>query len=218
MSNRRQFIANSVAISSLGGLVDALAMGQRPLQSGIRRIKGEVFLNGGVARIEQAILPGDTISTGALSETVFVMGDNAYLLREKSSLQFAQDEVVSVLRLISGKALAVFGPGPKRIETRAATVGIRGTACYMEAQEIQLYFCLCYGTADIKPLANPGLARSVTTRYHDMPMYISYDSSQPVLRPAPVINHRDSELVLLEETVGRQPPFVQKPAGEPSRY
>ena len=138
MSTRRCFISKTIGLGSIAGLVDALAMGQRPLQSGIRRIKGEVFLNGGVARIEQAILPGDTISTGALSETVFVMGDNAYLLREKSSLQFAQDEVVSVLRLISGKALAVFGPGPKRIETRAATVGIRGTACYMEAQETQL--------------------------------------------------------------------------------
>jgi len=30
------------------------------------------------------------------------------------------------------------------------------------------------------------------------------------MEPAPVINHRDLELILLEEAVGRQPPFMQR--------
>ncbi|WP_296510548.1 FecR domain-containing protein [Rhodoferax sp.] len=215
---RRQFISKSIAFSSLGGLVNALAMGRLPLVTGVRRVVGEVLLNGQPAKLDQIVMPGDTISTGAQSEVVYVMGNNAYLMREKSTMQFAQEGLVGVLRLVTGKALAVFGPGPKRIETAVATIGIRGTACYMETQEQRLYFCLCYGTADIRPLADATQVKSLTTRYHDMPLYIGSETGPAVFRPAPVINHRDVELIMLEETVGRQPPFMANKSSSDSSY
>lgn len=219
MSTRRRFLSQTAGLSSLAALTDALAMGQMPLLHGIRRVKGDVRLNGAPARVDQAVLQGDTIATGAGSEVIYVMGNNAYLMRDNSTVQFMQDGAVGVLRLITGKVLAVFGPGAKRIETPAATIGIRGTACYMEALETQpLYFCLCYGTADIQPLADAAQARTLTTTYHDAPLYIGNDTGKPLLEKAPVKNHRDLELILLEEAVGRQPPFMQRRSRESNSY
>lgn len=219
MSTRRRFLSQTAGLSTLAGLTDVLAMGQMPLLHGIRRVKGDVRLNGAPARVDQAVLQGDTIATGAGSEVIYVMGNNAYLMRDNSTVQFMQDGAVGVLRLITGKVLAVFGPGAKRIETPAATIGIRGTACYMEALDAQpLYFCLCYGTADIQPLADAAQARTLTTMYHDAPLYIGSDTGKPLLEKAPVKNHRDLELILLEEAVGRRPPFMQRRAGESNSY
>ena len=219
MSTRRRFLSQTAGLSSVAALTDALAMGQQPLLNGIRRVKGDVRLNGAPARVDQAVLQGDTMATGAGSEVIYVMGTNAYLMRDNSTVQFMQDGAVGVLRLITGKVLAVFGPGAKRIETPAATIGIRGTACYMEALEAQpLYFCLCYGTADIQPLADAAQARTLTTMYHDAPLYIGNDTGKPLLEKAPVKNHRDLELILLEEAVGRQPPFMQRRSRESNSY
>ena len=177
---------------------------------------------------------GDIINTQAKSTTVLEFVDTTQVaLRPNTrfvveNYEYQPEQPIAdkaEFKLVKGGLRTLTGLIGKRgsadafsMKSETATIGIRGTGCYIEASPKTVYFCLCYGTADIKPLANPGLARSLTTTYHDMPMYISYDSSQPVLRPAPVINHRDSELVLLEETVGRQPPFVQKPAQEPSSY
>jgi hypothetical protein len=218
MRTRRKFISQTAAIGSLAAMVDALAMGQKPLQNGIRRLRGDVQLNDKLAALEQAVLPGDTLRTGPQSEVVYVAGNSAYLLRENTVLQTAQDGSTGVLRLISGKVLAAFGPGPRRIETQAATIGIRGTACYLEATNQQLYFCLCYGSADVQSLADASQSKSYTTRYHDMPMYISAVPGQTIFRPAPMINHKDAELVLLEEAVGRKPPFVSDTAPPASSY
>ncbi len=212
MSTRRRFISTTLGLGSIAGLADALAMGQKPLQSGIRRIKGDVRLNGSPARVDQAVLQGDTIATGANSEVLYVMANNAYLMRDNSQVRFLMDGAVSVMRVVTGKVLSVFGPGTKRIDTATATVGIRGTACYIEAQDTQVYFCLCYGTAEIRPLADASQATTLTTRYHDRPITISTDTRSPLLQAAPVLNHRDAELTLLEATVGRVPPFQGGPA------
>jgi len=219
MWTRRQFTSQTAGLGSLAALTNALAMSQQPLQPGVRRIRGDVRINGAPALVDQAVLQGDTIATSAGSEVVYVMGSNAYLMRDNSSVQFIQDGAAGVLRLITGKVLGVFGPGAKRIETPAATIGIRGTACYLEALDAQpLYFCLCYGTADIQPVADATQARTLTTTYHDAPLYIGKEPGKPLLEKAPVKNHRDLELVLLEEAVGRQPPFLQRRTRESSGY
>lgn len=208
MLNRRTALQALTAAGLSAHLVQAVSMGSKPLAPGVRSLKGTVSINGNPAKQGQLVLAGDTISTGKASEVIYVMGNNAYLMREDSSANFALDGVASVLRVITGKVLGVFGPGNQRIVTPTATVGIRGTACYLEATPEQTYFCLCYGAADITPTADAAQARSVVTRYHDSPFYIGADVSTALLKPAPVINHRDVELTLLEALVGRQPPFV----------
>ena len=210
MKHRRTVLQGLAAGSLSAYMVQLMAMGTRPLAPGIRSLKGTVHINGAPAKEGQLVLTGDTILTGKASEAIYVMGNNAYLMREDSNVQFGSDGAVGILRVVTGKLLAVFGPGAKRIEMPTATAGIRGTACYIETTDTQTYFCLCYGTADLSPVADPAQARTVVTKYHDSPFYISNDVSAPAIKPAPVINHRDVELTMLEALVGRKPPFADK--------
>lgn len=209
----RRTILQSLALGSLSAyMVEVMSMGTRPLSPGIRKIKGDVRVNGEPAKDGQLVLTGDSVATGKSSEVVYVMGNNAYLMREDSKVVFGSDAAVGVLRVVTGKVLAVFGPGAKRIVMPTATAGIRGTACYIETSDTQTYFCLCYGTADLRPTADPGQARTVVTHYHDSPFYIGTDASRPLFTAAPVIHHRDYELTMLEALVGRTPPFAGKEA------
>jgi hypothetical protein len=208
MKHRRTILQGLAAGSLSAYMVQLMAMGTRPLTPGLRSFKGTVRINGQLVKEGQLVLPGDTIVTGKASEAIYVMGNNAYLMREDSNLQFGSDGAVGILRVVTGKVLAVFGPGAKRIVMPTATAGIRGTACYIETADTQTYFCLCYGTADLSPAADPGQARTVVTKYHDSPFYIGGDASVPLIKAAPVINHRDAELTMLEALVGRVPPFA----------
>jgi FecR protein len=175
---------------------------------GIRQLKGDVRINGVVAQLGQAVLPGDEVTVGPEGEGVYVVGQDAYLLRGNSAVVHLQDGAKAALRLLRGRLLSVFGPGAKQIQTATATVGIRGTACYVEQAPEQVYFCLCYGTADIVPVADPAQQREIQTRYHDSPFVIGNKAGAGVLQPAPVINHTDAELIMLEALVGRRPPFM----------
>lgn len=210
MSHRRSILQALGAASLASYMVQLMAMGTHPLAPGIRSLKGQVQVNGNPAKEGQLVLTGDTIATGKASEVVYVMGNNAYLMREDSQVQFASEGVTGILRVITGKVLAVFGPGNKRIVMPTVTAGIRGTACYIEATDSKTYFCLCYGTADLTPTTDPSQARTVTTSYHDSPFFVGKDASLPLLKAAPVINHRDYELTMLEALVGRRPPFAGK--------
>lgn len=210
MSHRRSILQALGAVSLSSYMVQVMSMGTRPLVPGIRSLKGLVQVNGSPAKEGQLVLTGDTIATGKASEVVYVMGNNAYLMREDSLVQFASEGVTGILRVVTGKVLAVFGPGSKRIVMPTMTAGIRGTACYIEATDTQTYFCLCYGTADLTPTADPSQARTVATTYHDSPFYVGKDTAAPLLTAAPVINHRDYELSMLEALVGRRPPFAGK--------
>jgi len=54
----------------------------------------------------------------------------------------------------------------------------------------------------------PEISETVTTSHHDQPRFIY--SGEKRIDPAPVINHSDQELILLERLVGRVPPFVKQ--------
>lgn len=82
-------------------------------------------------------------------------GRMPFLQRAGSTVTFSGSNGVEVLRILSGKLLSVFRPGNKRIETTTAVIGIRGTGCYIESEPRRVYFCLCYGVAELKPNADP---------------------------------------------------------------
>jgi hypothetical protein len=117
------------------------------------------------------------------------------------------------MRVVSGKILSVFGKNSGRsIQTSTATIGIRGTGCYIEDEgtgaKARTYFCLCYGTAELVPKAAPQEVETYTTTHHDKPMYVHNDMAMTkMMVPAEVINHTDEELTLLEGLVGRVTPF-----------
>ena len=218
MPDRRDTLKALAAAGLLGpagisGLIrDALAKGEVPLKTGLQKIKGEVIINHRPAVEGQLIKPGDSIVTGRNSEAIYVVGQDAYLQRELTTVSFGAEALQNLLRVISGKILSVFGKGAKTIQTSTATIGIRGTGCYIEDEgtgaKARTYFCLCYGSVDLTPKAAPQEAESYTTTHHDKPMYIHNDMTMvKMMVPAEVINHTDEELTLLEGLVGRVTPF-----------
>src|SRR5206468_12720751 len=131
----------------LGLVQDALASTHRPVRQGIRSLKGAVTIDGMPAALNQRIRAGQTIVTGPGAEVVYVVGTDAFLQHENSELRYEDSTTVAVLRVITGKILSVFGRGKRDIATPTATIGIRGTGCYIEASPQNTYFCLCYGSA-----------------------------------------------------------------------
>ena len=206
---RRKILKGIAALAiteRLGILRAAWAAGGKLPPPGVYKIKGEVRVNGQLAKEGTPVKPGDTITTGAQSEAIYIIGNDAYLQRDRSTVSIAGDTLKAGLRVLSGKLLSVFGKGEKRIETSTATIGIRGTGCYIEAEEKRVYFCLCYGVADVESPKMPGVIETIETRHHDHPVYLNADGTQMMV-PASVINHSDAELTLLESLVGRLPPF-----------
>lgn len=215
---RRQLIKGVAAFAiaeRLGILHSAWAAGNKLPPPGMHKVSGDVRINGQRAREGSPVQPGDTITTGANSQAIYIIGTDAYLQRDQSTVSIAGQTVRAGLRVVSGKLMAVFGKGDKQIETPTATIGIRGTGCYIEAEaEAQkVYFCLCYGKAEIVSQQQPELRETIETRYHDMPVYLHADGRQMMV-PASVINHSDSELILLESLLGRVPPFY----GQSGKY
>ena len=210
-SQRREWLKRAL----LGGAVLPLllrdAVAARKQSSGLVRMHGEVLINGIAARNGTPVRPGDSVITGAASSAVFVVGRDAFLLREGSELLTAGNRaLIGSLRLVTGKLLSVFGRGPRRISTQTATIGIRGTGIYIEAEAERTYVCTCYGVVDMQANNMPEARETVHTTHHDAPRYIYAHGEMPIkmIEVAPVINHDDAELIMLEALVGRKPPFT----------
>jgi len=201
---RLALLAMLAAGAGLGGAV-RLALAQS--RQGVRGLRGDVTINGKPAKEGDEIRPGDTVETARRASAVFVVGQDAFLLRDSSRVQIPGGEIAAdVLRLLTGKLLGVFGSGrEKRLATATATIGIRGTGAYLEAQARRTYFCLCYGTAEVAATGSDARA-SYTTTHHESLRYIYGDGRKDALVPANVENHTDAELIMLEALVGRTPP------------
>jgi hypothetical protein len=220
---RRRFLQRLSALGLAGALGwerEALAQGERA--PGVYRVRGTVRVNGKPAKRGLIVKPGDTVETGRGSQAVFVIGKDAFLLRASSRVETgfsaaaaqnagtADNVFADVLRLTTGKLLSVFSPGPRRIETATATIGIRGTGLYLEVEPRRTYACTCYGEVELQPRDRPEEKETVSTTHHEQPRYIYADGAMPpggMMQKAPVVNHTDAELILLESLVGRKPPF-----------
>jgi len=206
--------AAAIAASGMLQLRAALAAGTLP--PGIAQIKGDVRINGKRAERGQRVNAGDVIVTGKGAELVFVSEKDAFLVRADSRVEYgsaATKGVVTALRVVTGALLSVFESGRRRqINTATATIGIRGTAIYIETEARRTYACTCYGEAVLTPVDDPAAAETVRTKRHDQPRYIYGKGMPRMLEAAPVINHTDAELQMLETLVGRKVPF------EPGTY
>lgn len=221
---RRQLIEALTAGLLSAGLPLGSAFGQSvfggrpaklPAGQSIYRISGSATVNGAAANLQTAVRPGDTVETGKDSEIVFVVGGHSMILRNESRLVIEGDKpgaaalLLAALRLVTGKLLSVSRNSRARILTPTATIGIRGTGWYAEADPEQTYFCTCYGTTDIAANNDPGSQETVAAKHHDRPLYIlGKAAAGKSIRNAPFINHTDQELMLIETLAGRTPPFV----------
>lgn len=201
----RRLFLHSLSAGVAGGLTglisQALAAGTPAIRQGVRRIHGEVSVNGKPAREGTPIRRGDTISTGRNSDAIYVLGENAFYQRADSRIDFGKTSAASFLRVVTGGLLAVFGKGNRQIETSVATAGIRGTGCYIQAEERRSYFCLCYGAVVLQP--KDGQTVRYTTTHHERPLWIENGATSP----GSMVNHADAEIVMLEEFAGRRSPF-----------
>jgi hypothetical protein len=208
---RRDWLKRALLVGAVMPLVLRQAQAQRGQSSGMVMTKGEVLVNGIAAEAGTPVKPGDSIVTGVGGLAVFAVGEDAFLLRQSSELHSAGGSVlIGSLRLITGKLLSVFGRGQRSITTPTAAVGIRGTGIYIEVEAERTYVCTCYGVVDLQAGNMPAARETVSTTHHDAPRYIYARGDMPIkmIEVAPVINHSDAELIMLEALVGRVPPFV----------
>lgn len=186
------------------------------------------MVNGQPAMPETQLRPGDTLRSGKDSDLVFVMGDCSVLLRADSELGTTADSGsapatrLAGLRLLAGKVLAVFAPGPVRIQTATATAQIRGTGVYIESDPERTYFCTCFGVTEVSANDDPDSRETVAATHHNKPLYIlgGVGNRGKSIARAPFVNHTDQELALIEALVGRTlPPEFAFPAKnyDPSR-
>jgi len=210
MVSRRDWLRSAGALLLVG---EALAAGR--LEKGVYRVRGDVRVNGAPAREGMEVRPGDTVITGRDGEIVFVIGRDAMLVRANSRIEILADAgklAATGLRIVTGAVLSVFAPGePKQLRTPTATIGVRGTAAYVEAEAARTYVCTCYGEAEIASVDEPAARETVRTTHHEQPRYVLAKGAPQMLVAAPVINHTDLELEFLENLVGRRPPFAGTP-------
>jgi len=176
----------------------------------IHHLSGQAYVNGRLARPNTVIRPGDNVETLNNSNIVFVVDNDAYMLRENSRLSLiVRNSVLDTLRLFSGKLLSVFGSGRKNLQTPIATIGIRGTGTYMTAEPGQTYFCTCYGTVEIASWQSSKMAERVTGTHHNARIITASNQQNWSMIPAAFVDHSDDELIMLEALMGRKPPFVR---------
>jgi hypothetical protein len=229
LHGRRAWLARAAALGLFGpaglcGLIqDALARGDLPPIVGVNTLSGRATVNGREAKVGTPVKPGDKVATGQDSHAVIVIGKDAYLLRDNTRVTFVEDRATpgkleSVL-IAAGRMLSVFEKRPPNegvtLRAQSATIGIRGTGCYLEIHEGRTYFCLCYGEAAID---GGGMAqtRFVKTVHHDSPLWLDERGGIMNVEQGPFMNHTDDELIMLEKLSGREPPFVKM--GMTGRY
>lgn len=179
----------------------------------IYKIKGEVSVDARKADKSTVVKANSYIRTGSNSLVIFRVGSDAHILRENSEMQLSGENYIEEgLRLVTGKLLSVFGARTQgqthTMKTTTATIGIRGTGVYAESESDHSYVCTCYGVVDIHSDEDKRSKERVVSKHHDSPRYIMADGKEgSLIQPAPMKNHTDEELMLVETIVGRTAPF-----------
>ena len=222
-STRRELLARWLpagVIGLLGWGVDPLAlmaMGMQSLPDGVHTAEGLVTVNDQPVNAGAPVASGDLIGTGPDSRAVVVLDRAVYLVRAQTRLVVTvggKDSAVrAAIRVLNGRLLSVFGGAQHRVTTRTAVIGIRGSGLYISTDAQRTYACTCYGTSRIQAADDPGIEETVRTRHHEAPRFIYGPGHPQRITPAPVIDHTDAELIMLEALVGRKPPFMDSPSG-----
>jgi hypothetical protein len=202
--SRRQFLG-AAAASGLLLPLDAFSATDQ-----VHDLRGKVTISNRLATWKSEILPGDRIVTGNDGHFVFVMGQDAVMLRSRSELVIERyEESQGLLRLLTGAMGAVFGRGrPRRIVASNATAGIRGTGVYLETRGDGTYFCTCWGTVDLAATDDATDKQLVESKRHIANLIAAAAQGGTRFRPADFETHTDEEMDILEKCVGRRSPIV----------
>ncbi|MBF0293634.1 MAG: hypothetical protein HQL96_00475 [Magnetococcales bacterium] len=203
--HRRDFLQRGVlfGLTLCGG---AGGCATKPMRQEIHQLEGSLTVDGRPAGPDTLIRPGQTVATSGQGRLTLVMGEDAFLLGPSTRVAFQpadsrQPMTSTGFTLQAGRILSVFGPGPRGIKTPTATIGIRGTGLFLQAEPERDYLCLCYGRIEIRMHAKPEQVIPLESRYHAS----RYLSGASAPSKAPMHNHTDEELFLLESLVNRRP-------------
>jgi len=204
--SRRRFLGTAAASGLLVPL-DAFAAADQ-----VHDLRGKVTISNRPATWKSEIIPGDRIVTGNDGHFVFVMGQDAVMLRSRSELVIERyEESQGLLRLLTGAMGAVFGRGrPRRIVAANATAGIRGTGVYMETRGDGTYFCTCWGAVDLAATDDAGDKQLVESKRHIANLIAPSAQGGTRFRAASFETHTDEEMDILEKCVGRRSPLVAR--------
>ncbi|TXH91047.1 MAG: iron dicitrate transport regulator FecR [Rhodoferax sp.] len=201
---RRSFLQGAAAFTALGGWGGAWAQSR----SNIVELRGDALVNGERLLPQQTIQTGDTLQTGPQSTLTFVLGNSAFHVRQNSNIvveRGATLTAVSLLRMLSGAVVSVWGKGSARqIITPTLTAGIRGTGVYTEIfadQGGRSYFCNCYGVVEMSAGDDQVVSES---SYHQAYWGEVAPKDGRMLTPGKAINHTDEELEFLAKLVNQK--------------
>lgn len=201
---RRGFLQAAASWTAMGGFGAAQAQSR----SNVVQLTGDATVNGQRLVAAQSIQTGDAIATGPNSTLIFVMGNSAFHVRQNSMMTVERGAslfAVSVLRLLTGAVVSVWGKGTNRqIVTPTMTAGIRGTGVYTEIfadQGERSYFCNCYGMVDMAAGSSRVTSQS---EYHQAYWGELSPKEGTSLTMAKAINHTDEELEYLARLTGQR--------------
>ena len=179
----------------------------------IYELSGRIAIDGQKATLNTRIRENSIIETGRNGKLIFAVGKDAFILRGDSHLEIqGDDQFIQGLKLVSGALLSVLGGRFQNqslvMNTTTAIISLRGTGIYVESEPEQSYVCTCYGMVELSSITDPLSREMIKTTHHDLPRYVLLNAPEgKKIREAPVINHDDDELTLIESLVGRKPPF-----------
>ncbi len=201
-SSKRRHFLKAGACLGCGLLLPATVQA-----ANVRELDGLVYINKDRATKASLIRAGDLVTTSHASSIAFSVNGDAFLLKERTSLRVGAERspLIDTLRLLTGKLLSVFETGrDRRIITANATIGIRGTACFLDSSPRSLYYCNCYGRTE---LSAKGLKKEFNAQHHDAHQIDFANDQYMGMAAMQVKDHTDDELRRLEAMVGRIPPF-----------
>ncbi len=209
--HRRGFMLAALGAGSLLVLPRVAGAGE------ISSVKGTVKIDGRVVDAKTPVFSGDTVETGPVSQVIFKLNEDAFLLRANSTLRLEKktqfDPLISGLRLLTGALAVVFGKGPKKIYAQTLTAGIRGTGIYLESGPDFSYFCTCYGVSELLTRggdpANQEREQITSSRHESRYVYRNPQNGGTRIVTAATINHTDQEMAMLESLVGRSCPLME---------
>jgi len=203
--SRRKFLASAAAIPILLSLP-----GRAYAATKIHILEGRVYINDHRANIGTSVQAGDKIEVLQGGKIALSIGGDAFLLRAGTTLEIEGDNglLVTGLRLVTGGLLAVFDRRyqPMQIDAKVATIGIRGTAVYLNLEPHTLYGCTCYGDTEVQIEGSDEVER-ISAIYHHPYEIAPGSEGNMAMQMMPIKDHTDDELRMLEGFVGRKPGF-----------
>ena len=199
--NRRQVLQAGICLGC------GLLLSESAKAATIHEMSGVVHINKRRATAADDIEPGDIVSTAHDGRIAFSVDGDAFLVREFTSIRVGDtgSPLLNALHLFAGKLLGVFETGRRRsIVTGTATMGIRGTACYLDVRPRTTYFCTCYGETEV---ISGGEKTTFEAEHHNPQRLDFVDGRLTAMKAVGMRDHEDEELRQLEAWVGRVPRF-----------